>query len=84
MVKRDSLLDMMFLEGYHAVFTGNRNGGAPHLHGHQERKGTLLSSCRMRLSDVKLLFFFFLLMRLYGTGAGKSLGFRAERFLFLG
>ena len=46
------------VEGYHAVFTGNRNGGAPHLQGRQEPKGTLLSSCRMRQTTAKLVTFF--------------------------
>lgn len=47
----------MFLEGYHAVFTGNRNGGGPHLQGGQEPKGTLLSSCRMRQTTAKPVIF---------------------------
>ena len=58
MVTRDVLGETVFLEGYHAVFTGNRNGGAPHLQGRQEPKGTLLSSCRMRQTTAKLVFFF--------------------------
>ena len=45
----------MFLDAYHAVFTGNRNGGAPHLQGRQEPKGMLLSSWRIRLSTLKSL-----------------------------
>ena len=58
MVTRDVLGETVFLEGYHAVFTGNRNGGAPHLQGRQEPKGTLLSSCRMRQTTAKLVTFF--------------------------
>ena len=61
----------MFLDAYHAVFTGNRNGGAPHLQGREERKHTLLSSCRMRQTTAKTVIFF-LLMRLYGAGATAS------------
>ena len=45
----------MFLEGYHAVFTGNRNGGPPHLQGRRNLKGTLSSSWRIRLSTLKSL-----------------------------
>jgi len=48
----------MFLEAYHAGFTENRNGGAPHLQGRQEPKGMLLSSCRMRQTAAKLVIFF--------------------------
>ena len=58
----------MFLDAYHAIFTGNRNGGAPHLQGRQEAKGMLLSSCRMRQTTAKPVIFF-LLMRLYGAAA---------------
>ena len=57
MVTRDGFAETVFLEGYHAVFTGNRNGGAPHLQGRQEPKGTLLSSCRMRQTTAKAVIF---------------------------
>tara|TARA_B100000795_G_scaffold203716_1_gene157324 strand:+ start:92 stop:295 length:204 start_codon:yes stop_codon:yes gene_type:complete len=58
----------MFLEEYVGVFIGNRNGGWGHLQGRQQRKHTLLSSCRMRQTTAKSGDIF-LLMRLYGAKA---------------